>query len=97
MAHEEWKHIKDHALSPKRAPGWPGNVKAISMEGLSLLGLDPDLNLYWDGSLIEMKRPLHLTLWQKFGATVTVASAAIAAIATAYSTYLAALKTVSCS
>lgn len=93
---DEWNEIRKLALSSVSAPNWPSKVKSITIDGLSLIGLDEDLNLYWDGHLIEVKRPLSLTFWQKLGAFITVVSAVVAAGATTYSTYLDAFKVASC-
>ena len=86
--HPDWEHIRATALSPSAASGWPDSVKSISMNGLSLLGLDPDMNLYWDGRLVEVKKPFSLTFWQKVGAILTVLSAVVVASMTCVSVYL---------
>jgi hypothetical protein len=37
-------------------PEWPSNVRPISTEGVSLLGIDPATNqLYWDGKQVVLR------------------------------------------
>lgn len=69
---EKWDEIRKNAFSKSCNPDWPNDVKAISVKGLTLFGLDKELNLYWDGKLIEIKKPLILTGWQKFWALTPI-------------------------
>ncbi|MBB3525384.1 hypothetical protein FHX03_004750 [Rhizobium sp. BK456] len=43
-----WKFVREKAPSD-----WPDGVKPISMQGISLLGIDADNNLYWDGRRLQ--------------------------------------------
>jgi hypothetical protein len=37
-------------------PEWPPGVRPVSMEGVSLLGIDPATNrLYWDGKQVVLR------------------------------------------
>jgi hypothetical protein len=48
-------------------PEWPSNVRPISMEGVSLLGIDPATNkLYWDGKEVVVRDRLRLGGWANF-------------------------------
>jgi hypothetical protein len=64
----DWEHLRQLAGSQVGASGWPQNVKAITMQGLNLLGVDDENRLYWDGRPVEIRRRLDLSFWQKVGA-----------------------------
>jgi hypothetical protein len=50
----DWDHIRRSAFAPSNTPShWPSDVRPISTEGLTLLGIDRKNNLYWDGELIQ--------------------------------------------
>jgi hypothetical protein len=52
----DWSNIRAKRLSPERPPEWPTDVKAISIEGLSLFGIEPSTNkLFWDGREIVLR------------------------------------------
>jgi hypothetical protein len=74
----DWVKTRRHARSDIRPPEWPKNVQAISVNGLSLLGIDDRNRLYWDGQRITT---FTLSAWQKAGAVVLTVSAAVAALA----------------
>lgn len=50
------------------------DIRPITFDEIERLGLDAENQLYWDGKLIETKKRLSLTLWQKVGAIITVLS-----------------------
>ena len=79
----DWKHIRRYAWSEERAPDWPKGVRGISLEGVSLFGLDERHRLYWDGRPVEVRRTLTLTLWQRLAAITTVLATVITAISAA--------------
>ncbi len=79
----DWKHIRSVAWAKERAPDWPKGVRGISLEGVSLFGLDERHRLYWDGRPVEVRRTLTLTLWQRLAAITTVLAAVITAISAA--------------
>ncbi|MEW5424667.1 hypothetical protein [Amorphus sp. 3PC139-8] len=56
----QWAHVRATRYSKTPPPeDWPSGVMPISLEGLSLLGLDPKTNrLYWDGKELQIKRRL---------------------------------------
>ena len=57
----DWEKIRKFALSKYRPDGWPKGVYGISMEGLSLLGIDDSSNkLYWDGKELITKDIIRL-------------------------------------
>lgn len=55
---DEWTTMRENAFAPDRAPEWPPNVRAITLSGLGLLGLDErNREIYWDGAkVITQKR-----------------------------------------
>lgn len=78
----DWEKARRHARSRERPSDWPANVQAISLQGLSLLGIDEQNRLYWDGKRLAT---LTLTGWQKLGAFLVTVSAVIAAASAAVS------------
>jgi hypothetical protein len=49
------------ALSPERPPEWPEGVRAISMNGVALLGVhEKSGELFWDGRRVLIHRPFEL-------------------------------------
>lgn len=55
----DWALIRRLAAGRYDAPPeWPQNVRPVSLEGITLLGIDPKTNdLYWDGQkLVTEKR-----------------------------------------
>jgi hypothetical protein len=63
-----WNDIRAVRYSPLTPPPeWPSNVRPISTEGISLLGIDPATNkLYWDGREIVVRDRLRLGGWANF-------------------------------
>ena len=63
-----WDEIRAVRYSPLTPPSeWPSNVRPISMEGVSLLGIDPATNkLYWDGKEVVVRDRLRLGGWANF-------------------------------
>lgn len=50
---EENERLRKHMYSKLKFPNWPNDVRAISMEGLVLLGVHTrSKKLYWDGDEI---------------------------------------------
>lgn len=74
----DWDRIRRFSKCGERPPEWPAGVEAISLKGVSLLGIDSENHLYWDGKMLAT---VKLTRWQKVGAFVLTASAMVAAIA----------------
>lgn len=75
---EYWENIRANKVSGPGPDDWPDHVQAISQNGLGLLGIDSEGRLYWDGKRLPT---ITLTRWQKIGAVMLAASAAIAALA----------------
>jgi hypothetical protein len=52
-----WHEIRGVRYSPMTPPAdWPDGVRPISIEGVSLLGIDPATNqLYWDGKQVVLR------------------------------------------
>jgi hypothetical protein len=56
-----WNHIRAHKFRDDRPSDWPRRVNGITLEGLTLLGIDPVTNkLYWDGKEIALREPIRL-------------------------------------
>ena len=69
-------------------PKWPKGVRPISFMDLGRLGIDARKRLYWDGEPVETQHRINLSFWQKVGACLTVASAAVVALFTALSYFI---------
>ena len=79
MQKTDWDHIHNTKYSDNDPPEyWPKYVKAVSINGLSLLGVDKNNNLYWDGKLIRSR--ITFNFWQSVGTSIIVISTAIMAI-----------------
>jgi hypothetical protein len=52
-----WEMIRVHRYATEDPPdNWPKGVKPISMEGLTLFGVDPTSGkLYWDGQEVATR------------------------------------------
>ena len=96
MVSNDIEEIRENAFVEDFINDWPSGVHGISVPGLRLFGVNENKELFWDGKQVEVRKTLSLSLFQKVGAFVTVMSAAIAAVATAYSTYLEAIKSTVC-
>jgi hypothetical protein len=56
----DWAHIQAHKLSNERPHNWPEEVRAISVEGLSLFGIHETTGrLYWDGRQVRTRRVIQ--------------------------------------
>ena len=59
----DWDHLKAKRFVTEGPPPthWPSNVRPISLEGVSFLGIEPDTNkLYWDGKEIVLRDTIRL-------------------------------------
>jgi hypothetical protein len=57
----DWTHIRTHKISKERPDDWPQGVRAISQEGLNLLGINEATGqLYWDGGQVRTRNMLRL-------------------------------------
>jgi hypothetical protein len=80
MSTENVEHLRQNKFAPGTPPaGWPKGVRQISMEGLSLLGLDEKGRLYFDGAEIQYAG-LSLTRWQKIGGFLVVIGSGVVPI-----------------
>jgi hypothetical protein len=63
-----WDEIRAFRYSTVAPPpGWPDNVRPISIDGVTLFGIDPATNkLYWDGREIVVRDRLRLGGWANF-------------------------------
>ena len=84
----DFERIRRNAWAKGSAPEWPKGVRAISMDGLTLFGLDEKYRLYWDGRPVEMRQTLRLTFWQRLATITTVVAAVIAAISVAATAWI---------
>ena len=82
-----WEEIRRNARATAydAPPEWPHNVKQISMGGISLLGIDDQNQLYWDGKPVEIKRRLKLSWLQFFAAAIVGLATVVGGIGTGLS------------
>jgi hypothetical protein len=67
----EWSDLHKTALSNERDERWPAGVYAISMEGLSFLGVhEKDRKLYWDGREVVTRTIIRLRGYELLLATI---------------------------
>ena len=72
----DWAAIRAKAGVEVEGPDdWPSHVKPVGLDGLSLLGVDSERALYWDGKQIKVQRTLRLDWWQ----TIIAVCAAVGA------------------
>lgn len=76
-AQDIWENIRRHKTSGSHPPDWPEGVKAISAEGLSLLGIDEAGRLYWDGKQLPT---LTLNKKERQFALLGICAAVLAAL-----------------
>jgi hypothetical protein len=69
-------------LTDTSQPGWPPGVEPIGVEDLNRLGIDREHQIYWDGRLIEIRKSIVLTRFQKIIASVVTIVGVLAALAT---------------
>ncbi|MBL6082490.1 hypothetical protein JMJ56_31480 [Belnapia sp. T18] len=62
-------------------------IKNIGIDGLNMLGIDEDNNLYWDKKLVKIEKSVYLTYWQKFGAVLLVIAGCVQAVSSAYEAF----------
>lgn len=78
---QNWKAIRDNAISSERPTDWPPNVRAISMDGVALFGVDERTReLYWDGQKLVTDRKISLEGWTLALAVIATTATAVAAI-----------------
>ena len=58
----DWPNIRANKFNLKaNLPNdWPKDLNVISMEGLTLFGIDNQNNLFWDGKELEIKKAVSL-------------------------------------
>jgi hypothetical protein len=53
---------------------WPDGVTPISVETVDRLGVNEAGELFWNGRLVQVRRPLLLSPLQRLGAAIVVAA-----------------------
>lgn len=67
----EWDRTRRLALSPQRPDEWPEGVRAISLDGLALLGVHAQTReLYWDGRQLLMRSRVRLGTFERWIASI---------------------------
>ena len=66
----DWEKVARNLQSGEHHPERPGDA-AINPEGLALLGLDNQTQLYWDGKPVVITQRLTLSRWQRVWAAIT--------------------------
>jgi hypothetical protein len=62
----DWDKLRRNKYSPNRPDDWPGGVRAISMEGLTLLGVHEESGkLYWDGKEVVIRSRFALATFER--------------------------------
>ena len=79
-AQTEWAHLRAHKFSSDQPPtDWPSGIKPISIEGLSLFGINAKTGrLHWDGEKVETE--FSLSARDRFLGMIVAASTASMAI-----------------
>ncbi|NEH57545.1 hypothetical protein GR198_17520 [Rhizobium leguminosarum] len=51
----DWDEIRRTKFARTKVPeDWPSDVHPVSLNGVSLLGIDEKNNLYWDGKRLQL-------------------------------------------
>ncbi|MDR9783458.1 hypothetical protein [Rhizobium redzepovicii] len=51
----DWEQIRRSKFASVNVPPeWPADVNPVSLNGVSLLGIDANNNLYWDGKRLQL-------------------------------------------
>jgi hypothetical protein len=75
MSEPDFDQIRKHRRSKSRDEKWPTGVYAISIDGVSLLGIHEDTDkLYWDGREVVTKRVVSLGSQEKWLAWIVALS-----------------------
>nr|UXE45846.1 hypothetical protein Hi04_10k_c5342_00026 [uncultured bacterium] len=68
----DWEQVRNVRFRKERPADWPKGVFAISMEGVTLLGVHEQSNkLYWDGNEIVTRHILALPPLGSFLAVIS--------------------------
>ena len=71
----DWTAVRRAHLSKERPDEWPPGVYAISIDGLSLMGVHERHNtLYWDGKEIVTRKVVRLGKFEQWIAGVAAVS-----------------------
>jgi len=62
--------------------GWPPGVRELGVDDLKRLGIDRNHQIYWDGRLIEIRRSIVLTGFQKIIALIVTVVGVLAGLST---------------
>ena len=80
----DWDALRRVKWASVDAPSeWDKDVRPISTEGLSFLGIDGANQLYWDGRAVEFRKPLTLSGFQTFLAVIVAVFTVIGGIGSA--------------
>ena len=70
----DWDAIRRHKLSPERPPEWPEGIRAISMEGMTLMGIHEKTGrLYWDGKEVVTRSKIRLGTFELWVVSIAAA------------------------
>jgi len=81
----DWDNIQKHKMSDEKPDNWPKDVRAISIDGVSLFGINEKTGrLYWDGKEVVMRTEFALSaatqVWGKLVVTAAGVGAAAASV-----------------
>src|SRR5262245_1121463 len=72
----DWEYIRAQKTTNEYPDDWPKGVRAISQEGLGLLGIkDATGQLYWDGAQVKTRNLLSLGTPERWMAVFAAAGA----------------------
>src|SRR5680860_77805 len=69
------EELEETPMQYPNKKGWPNGVREIGIDEMSNFGIDGQSQIYWNGKLIEIKKRISLSPWQKFGAVVVAVAA----------------------
>ncbi|TPN57578.1 hypothetical protein FJ976_02770 [Mesorhizobium sp. B1-1-9] len=81
MSADEWEKVRKHRYSDSDTPPeWPAEVRAISIDGVSLFGVHQSSGeLYWDGHAVVTEKRLA-NYERRLALAVTLATVVMAVV-----------------
>ena len=83
----DWDRVYKYRFCPETNPRWDSKINPISLQGTTLLGMDEENNLYWDGKLIEVRKKFSLNTFERLLAVIGIIAALASAIAAIHDSF----------